>query len=108
MQRTARSSATGAKEAIDRGVAPPLKKTTIDRRKRAGTGGSKPLFETGNLHKNIKGTSEGLEMNIYGLYHHQGHSKGHFPARPFIFPSKRTILKSFDAFRKDLRKALKK
>ena len=108
MQRTARNSATGAKEAIDRGVAPPLKKTTIDRRKRAGTGGSKPLFETGNLHKNIKGTSEGLEMNIYGLYHHQGHSKGHFPARPFIFPSEKTILKSFDAFRKDLRKALKK
>ena len=107
-QRTARSSATGAKEAIDRGVAPPLKQTTIDRSKRAGTGGSKPLFETGALHRSIKGTSEGLEMNTYGLYHHRGHSKGHFPARPFIFPSEKTILKSFDAFRKDLRKALKK
>ena len=107
-QRTARSSATGAREAIDRGVSPPLKKSTIARRKRAGTGGSKPLFETGALHRSIRGTSEGLEMNTYGLYHHQGHSKGHFPARPFIQPSERTILKSFDAFRKDMRKALKK
>ena len=107
-QRTARSSATGAREAIDKGVSPPLKKATIARRKRAGTGGSKPLFETGALHRSIRGTSEGLEMNTYGLYHHQGHSKGHFPARPFIQPSERTILKSFDAFRKDLRRALKK
>jgi len=107
-QRTARSSATGAKEAIDRGVSPPLKESTIARRKRTGTGGSKPLFETGALHRSIRGTSEGLEMNTYGLYHHQGHSKGHFPARPFIQPSGKAILKSFDAFRKDLRKALKK
>ena len=107
-QRTARSSATGAREAIDKGVRPPLKKSTLERRKRAGTGGSKPLFETGALHRSIRGTSEGLEMNTYGLYHHQGHSKGHFPARPFIQPSERTILKSFDAFRKELRRALKK
>ena len=107
-QRIARSSARGAREAIERGVSPKLKQSTLDRRKRAGTGGSKPLFETGELHRSIKGTSEGLEMNTYGLYHHQGHSKGHFPARPFIQPSEKTILKSFDAFRKDLRKALKK
>ena len=107
-QRTARSSATGAREAIDKGVSPPLKKSTLERRKRACTGGSKPLFESGALHRSIRGTSEGLEMNTYGLYHHQGHSKGHFPARPFIQPSEKTILKSFDAFRKDLRKALKK
>ena len=107
-QRTARSSADGAREAIEKGLNPKLKKTTLEKRKRSGTGGSKPLFETGALHRSIKGTSEGLEMNRYGLYHHQGHSKGHFPARPFIQPSKKTILKSFDAFRKDLRKALKK
>ena len=88
MQRTARSSATGAREAIERGVSPKLKQSTLNRRKRAGTGGSKPLFETGKLFRSIKGTSEGLEMWNYGLYHH--------------------ILKSFDAFRKDFRKALKK
>ena len=108
MQRTGRSSAQGAKDNISKGLSPPLKKSTIDIRKQRGTGGTKPLFETGALHRSIRGTSEGLEMNTYGLYHHQGHSKGHFPARPFIHPSERTILKSFDAFRKDLRKALKK
>ena len=113
-QRTARSSATGAREAIDKGVRPPLEKPTIERRKykvKVATGGygqgggSKPLFHTGTLYRSIKGTSEGLEMWDYGLYHHEG--KG-VPTRPFIQPSERTILKSFDAFRKDLRKALKK
>ena len=108
MQRTGRRSATGAREAIQKGVSPKLEQSTLDRRKRAGTGGSKPLFETGELFRSIKGTSEGLEMWDYGLYHHQGHKTGHFPPRPFIFPSEKTILKSFDAFRKDLRKALKK
>ena len=107
-QRTARSSATGAREAIDKGVSPKLKKTTLERRKRAGTGGSKPLYETGALYRSIKGTSEGLQMWDYGLFHHLGHKTGHFPPRPFIQPSEKTILKSFDAFRKDLRKALKK
>ena len=107
-QRTARSSATGAREAIERGVSPPLKKITIETRKRRGTGGTKPLFETGALHRSIKGTSEGLQMFNYGLFHHEGHKTGHFPARPFIQPSGKAILKSFDAFRKDLRKALKK
>ena len=108
MQRTARSSATGAREAIEKGVSPKLEESTLERRKRAGTGGSKPLFETGELHRSIIGTSEGLQMWDYGLFHHEGHKTGHFPPRPFIQPSKRTILKSFDAFRKDLRKALKK
>ena len=131
MQRTGRSSATGARENISKGLSPPLKKSTLEIRKKRGTGGSKPLFETGALFRSIKGTSEGLEMNAYGLYHHRGFKTGKLeltkfqggqyetaaasmipnkkvPARPFIFPSKNTILKSFDAFRKDLRKALKK
>ena len=116
-QRTARSSATGAREAIERGVRPPLDPDgeTLKRRKykvKVATGGyskgggTKPLFHTGTLFRSIKGTSEGLEMWDYGLFQHEG--KGHFPARPFIQPSERTILKSFNAFRKELRKALKK
>ena len=36
-QRTARSSAAGAREAIDKGVSPPLKKSTIEIRKKRGT-----------------------------------------------------------------------
>ena len=133
MQRTGRSSAQGAKEAISKGLTPPLKKSTIQIRKQRGTGGTKPLFETGSLHSSIKSTKDGLEMNSYGIHHHYGFTpkqipfilgqvskkrdfiafankkKGiKVPARPFILPSKKTILKSFDAFRKDIRKALKK
>ena len=130
-QRTARSSAAAARENISKGLSPPLKKSTLEIRKKRGTGGAKPLFETGSLFKSIKGTSEGLEMNEYGIYHHRGFKTGELtliefqgeqyetsaasmipnkkvPARPFIFPSEKTILKSFDAFRKDIRKALKK
>jgi hypothetical protein len=104
-QRITRSSAQGAKENIEKGVSPPLRQSTIDKRKARGTGGSKPLFETGALFRSIKGTSKGLEMLEYGLWHHQGSKR---PPRPFITPSEKTILKSFDAFRKDLRKAFKK
>ena len=115
MQRTGRSSAQGARAAIEKGVSPKLEQSTIDRRKykvKVATGGysqgggTKPLFHTGTLHRSIKGTSEGLQMWDYGLFQHEG--KGHFPPRPFIQPSEKAILKSFDAFRKDLRKALKK
>tara|TARA_Y100000310_G_scaffold319014_1_gene373746 strand:- start:1498 stop:1974 length:477 start_codon:yes stop_codon:yes gene_type:complete len=132
-QRTARSSAEGARENISKGLSPPLKESTLEIRKHRKTGGSKPLFETGSLFSSIKGTSKGLRMNRYGLYHHEGftpkkipyllgdvktkkdflafaHNKSNIkvPARPFIFPSEKTILKSFDAFRKELRRALKK
>ena len=116
-QRTARSSATGAREAIERGVRPALDPggETLKRRKykvkvatggHSKGGGTKPLFHTGTLFRSIKGTSEGLEMWDYGLFQHEG--RGHFPPRPFIQPSKKAILKSFDAFRKEIRKALKK
>ena len=107
-QRTARSSAEGAREMISKGVSPPLKQSTIDRRKARGTGGSKPLFETGSLFRSIKGTSEGLRINEYGLHHHNGHSAGHFPPRPFITPSKKTVLKSEKAFKRDIDKAIRK
>ena len=136
MQRTARSSAEGARERISKGLSPPLQPSTLAIRKQRGTGGSKPLFETGALFKSIRGTSEGLEMLEYGFLQHKGftpkkipfvlgsltgqssgkefitfaHNKKNIqvPARPFIFPSEKTILKSFDAFKKDINKALKK
>ena len=122
-QRTARSSAQGARENIEKGVSPPLKQSTIDIRKltrwgkktKIATGGTKPLFETGSLFRSIKGTSEGLEMNEYGKFHHEGFTHTNFknqtitvPDRPFISPSKKTILKSEKAFKKDIDKALKK
>ena len=105
MGRYARSSATGAKENIDKGVKPPLKPITIETRKRKKITGTKPLYETGALHRSIKGSNEGLTMLHYGIYHHRGEG---VPKRKFISPSKKVILKAFDAFRKDIRKAFKK
>ena len=110
MQRVGRSSAQGAKENISKGLAPPLKQSTIAIRKQRGTGGTKPLFETGQLFRSIKNTKDGLQMNRYGIYHHRGFKTGKLtltkfqgeqyetsaasmipnkkvPARPFIFPS---------------------
>jgi|TARA_Y100000310_G_scaffold166258_1_gene165968 hypothetical protein len=129
IQRTTRNSAQGAKESISKGLSPRLKKSTIEIRRQRGRGGSKPLLETGALHRSIKGTSEGLEMLSYGIHHQYGFTpkqipfkvvKGErewfipntknikVPARPFIFPSEKTISKSLDAFREDLHRALKK
>ena len=105
LQRTATSYAEGAREMIKSGELEALKQSTIDRRKARGTGGTTPLFETGSLFRSLKGTSEGLEMNEYGIWHHKGTNR---PERPFIFPSEKTILKSRDALKRDMNKALKK
>ena len=106
--RVARSAEKGAKDAISKGLSPPLKPITVESRKRRGTGGSKPLFETGKLFRSIKGTNEGLEMWDYGYKHHIGNAGKNTDARPFIKTDEKQVLKTFDAFRKDLRKALKK
>ena len=116
MQRTARSSATGSKEAIDAGKFKKLEESTLDIRKMRGTGGSKPLYETGSLYRSIKATSEGLKMNKYGWHHHKGFVTGkksmipnkRVSPRPFIQTSKKTIYKAFDVFKNNLYKALKK
>jgi len=115
-QRYARSSAKGAKENISKGLTPPLSGFTRHIRKLRKRTGTKPLYETGALHRSIKGTSEGLKMLKYGIYHHHGFTTGaksmfpdmEVPARPFIFPDKKTILTAFNSFRKDFRKALRK
>ena len=112
MGRYARSSEKGAKEKIDSGKLRPLKDFTIRSRKSRGITGTKPLFETGNLHRSIKGRSDGvLTMAGYGIHHHRGftNNKGiQVDPRPYIAPSEKTILKAFDAFRKNVRKAFKK
>ena len=71
-RRITRSAAKGAKERISKGLSPPLKKSTLELRRARGIGGSKPLFATGELHKSIRPTEDGLEMNKYGWYHQQG------------------------------------
>tara|TARA_Y100001938_G_scaffold41092_1_gene56753 strand:+ start:95 stop:511 length:417 start_codon:yes stop_codon:yes gene_type:complete len=113
MQRYGRSAEKGSKEAIDKGLKPPLAQFTIEHRKNKGQGGSKPLFATGNLYRSIKGTSEGLQMLAYGLKHHKGYKNPvknwrDVPARPFIQVSEKEILSAFNKFRKDIRGAFKK
>jgi hypothetical protein len=113
MQRYGRSAEKGSKEAIDKGLKPPLAQFTIEHRKNKGQGGSKPLFATGNLYRSIKGTSEGLQMLAYGLKHHEGYENPvknwrDVPARPFIQASEKETLSAFNKLRKDIRKAFKK
>ena len=132
-RRITRSSAEGIKKNIGKGLSPSLKKSTLEIRKFRGISGSKPLFATGALKRSIKGTKDGIQMLEYGLHQHRGftpkkipfqfgqvskkrdylafaHNKKGIkvPARPFIFPSQKTILKSIDAFKKDLRKGMRK
>ena len=119
--RTAiRASVKGAKERIDKGVLTEdgkgLKKSTIDIRKSRNFVGTKPLYETGALHRSIElfkgGRENFIKMNEYGIYHHKGFRSKLFkkkvPARPFIMPSEKDITPAFEVFRKGVRKALKK
>tara|TARA_Y100001963_G_C6522006_1_gene327047 strand:- start:29 stop:454 length:426 start_codon:yes stop_codon:yes gene_type:complete len=116
MQRYARSAEKGSKEAIDKGLTPPLKKITTIIRHNKGITGTKPLYETGNLYRSIKANDGKLTMLEYGFKHHKGFTTGKgavfpnkkVPPRPFIKPSKKEILNSFDAFRKDIRKNFRK
>tara|TARA_R100001594_G_scaffold22917_3_gene44545 strand:- start:954 stop:1379 length:426 start_codon:yes stop_codon:yes gene_type:complete len=108
--RYARLSAKGAKKNIDRGVKPPLKQSTLNIRHNKGITGTKPLYETGNLHRSIKAKGDTLTMNDYGFQHQHGFTTGassavpkkKVPARPFIEPDKQEILTVLDAFKKDI------
>jgi len=75
-----------AKEIIKGGHTRPLLPSTIERRKRRGTGGTTPLFETGNLHNSLKKVKGGIEMAHYGLHHQRGFRVGKtkVPPRRFI------------------------
>jgi len=131
MRRYARSAEKGSKEAIDKGVLiEPLdeqgfkmggkikgiRNITRIVRHNKGITGTKPLYETGNLYRSIKAKDGKLTMLHYGILHHKGFttsSKSMFPnkkvpSRPFIGSSKKEILNSFDAFRKDIRKNFRK
>lgn len=127
-RRITRSAAKGARERIEKGLSPALKKSTLQLRKDRGLGGTKPLYATGELHRSIKSTEDGLEMLHYGWYHQNGfraknvpvgfeNGKPKFirnkriqkdvPARPFIFPSKNEVLEPMKKITLDILKALK-
>lgn len=80
MRRIGRSAAKGAKEKIDKGLSPRLAHSTLQLRKERGTGGTKPLFETGNLYRSIKATDDGgVEMLHYGFLHEKGYKVPNVP-----------------------------
>ena len=131
LQTAVRSSVKGAKERIDKGLSTPLSGSNIEIRKMRGRTGTKPLYETGALHKSIeifKGQRENfIKMNKYGIYHQRGYKtvKNRFtkwyhretgkeigkkvvPARPFIMPSEKDITPAFEVLRKGIRKNFKK
>tara|TARA_R100000781_G_C3975749_1_gene91779 strand:+ start:42 stop:509 length:468 start_codon:yes stop_codon:yes gene_type:complete len=63
-----------SKEKIKSGkVTPALSPTTIAIRQKRGTGGSRPLYETGALHDSIKKTSDGIEAIGYAGKHLKGY-----------------------------------
>ena len=50
-------------------VTPPIKPSTIENRVKGGT---KPLFDTGNLADSIRATKKGVAYADYGKYHRRG------------------------------------
>ena len=90
MNNMAQSAVRGAKERIDKGLSPPLRQSTIELRQERGTGGTKPLYETGALHRSIKlsraldksGLSTagvGVNMLEYGWHQHKGFTSKNVP-----------------------------
>tara|TARA_R110000737_G_scaffold326319_1_gene339976 strand:- start:425 stop:892 length:468 start_codon:yes stop_codon:yes gene_type:complete len=74
-----------SKEKIKSGkVTPALSLTTIAIRRKRGTGGSRPLYETGALHDSIKKTSDGIEVIGYA----GKHLKGYKTAAKSMIPNK--------------------
>lgn len=107
LDRKIRSAERGSKENIDKGVKPELKKETIDRRKRRGITGTKPLYETGELYRSIHSTEEGLSIQRGGVWHHTGVGNGRGnPERFFIQESQKDIMPTFDKFKNETKKAL--
>ena len=89
---------SNAKEAIDNKIPPPLKDTTIKRRKYLGISGTKPLYATGSLYNSLKtikkSDSAAVSMNNYGYWHQFGGKKvDRPPKRPFLFKKSENLSK---------------
>ena len=103
------ASISKSKEDISAGkIVPKLKKSTLDRRKRAGISGDRPLYATGALHDSLKRVKSGIEMKRYGKFHQEGFlNHGHpVDARPFIAIPKMESLSA--KFRDEIVKSLKR
>ena len=135
-ERAGRVSVQGIKDAIDSGKFEPISEATKYVRKEGlspnanftKTSSTKPLVHTGKLRRSIKWVSRGLKgiaAEEYGLYHLKERKIKSYnftkrmnfagktrPARNFVIAGikerEKKVLTSFNAFKKDLRKALKK
>tara|TARA_R100000329_G_scaffold69840_1_gene61072 strand:- start:353 stop:757 length:405 start_codon:yes stop_codon:yes gene_type:complete len=74
----------GTKEAIDKGVLPPLAESTKAKRRSQGNNSTQVLFDKGNLYRSIKAKPNGLELLKYGYAHHEGFAGKHKISRKFI------------------------
>jgi len=96
------------KDIADGRIVPKLKKSTLERRRRAGISGDRPLYATGALHNSLKRVKNGIEMKGYGKLHQEGFMNHGHPvdARPFIaIPNMRALSSKF---RDEMIKSLKR
>ena len=61
------------------GVTPKLEQSTIDIRKMRGSGGTTPLYETGELAKSLKVKKDGIWGLHYGKYQYEGFTPKKIP-----------------------------
>ena len=61
------------------GVTPKLKQSTIDIRKMRGSGGTTPLYESGDLAKSLKVKKDGIWGLHYGKYQYEGFTPKKIP-----------------------------
>jgi len=109
-------SAEATKDAIDKGLTPKLKNSTIEIRKRRGHPTAPPLKATGKLYRSIKQNKDSLEMVNYGVLHHNGYDttpnrfmkeSKKVPARKFITTTTKNKDVLDKKFTENLRKALR-
>ena len=121
-------TATAMKNRLRKGLSPSLKPSTLKVRKLRGIVGGKPLVATGNLLNSIRGTKDGVKMSEYGQYQHEGftpkkipvfkpksdiywfkENKGgvSVPARPFIFPDEKSMVRANNVLLEMINKSLK-
>tara|TARA_R100000655_G_scaffold39184_2_gene74331 strand:+ start:1026 stop:1499 length:474 start_codon:yes stop_codon:yes gene_type:complete len=86
----AKGTEEGSKNNIDKGLNPPLKKSTIEIRKTKDIAGSKPLKASGKLYNSIKSNKVGNKLFFleYGQYHREGFTPKKIPVLKAHTPDK--------------------
>ena len=98
------------------GVTPKLEQSTIDIRKMRGSGGTTPLYETGDLAKSLNVKKDGIWGLHYGKYQYEGFTTSKnsmipnkkVPPRDFFAIDTAKMKKPINNLMKQIGKALKK